>query len=938
MTLSKKPIKRSEKQQDIPSLELELRPYQTYAISEIVGNPSENKRFLIADEMGLGKTAQAIKASELLRNRDGKPTLIIVPYQGGKIPEVWEKEISKWSPEYNLDDIINISGLSKQKLDDIENKLDNINNDSIVITSYDSFKTTNSEKSEKIWEKLKRTNFSGYVLDEFHNIKNPDAKSTIKINALLSTEYTTEDSLPMYSTDKNVILLSGTPIPNDLDDIFMATKLLKPELMDNSSSSSKGLFKHLQNSETGRAIIKSIFQDQILSRTSNELNPIARNIINTDNKIVEDSSNMYTNKIYKPSNYSEEVILSELEQKIESAIVNYRTDDPTKTLDQLRGVLVNPNIINPLDIYSEENEAIVKELLGLTNSESNVCTYFSSTKELPDKLKDDDQINQIFELLTGSEISIEEIIRKSGMDEDDVIKKLNILNYARVEGKTGLNNKILETRTEGINGAKYQKLEDILKNENEKKTLIVSSYRTAGVIDDYISRLNDSGIKTIGFDGQNNNNNENIEKFKSGNYDVLVTQIKSINEGIDLSNADSIIFLDLPYTPAEFQQTIKRVYRNGDSDNRNDIKIRHLSAVSESESESFHTIDKFISDLIEYKSEAIHGITQGLESYLTEQTLAVLTNGTNLNSLIMNQVRLTESQKRAKMYGTYSKYGEAGLESMMTEFESQSKEVYNEYCNPELLPHTNNGNMNKLLDYLIRNDFDIDSPEVLEIGCGASPLSFWKDKNTSDYTLTGIDISTEAIVIAKDLWPDNSFHATSILNLPDDENLHNNYDIVVAPNVIHWLSKNTDGHTPSERAIGLGNINRQLKAGGKLIITFPYGYLSDAKIDQTEIYDTRFEFENGVESLGFRLDKDFSGTFSSDGNHRGEISVFEKIGEPIFDPEYESLEIKKELEYKMPTAKTIKSRRKNPGLPYSNKKVSTEFKIKRGSSTRVIKV
>lgn len=116
--------------------------------------------------------------------------------------------------------------------------------------------------------------------------------------------------------------------------------------------------------------------------------------------------------------------------------------------------------------------------------------------------------------------------------------------------------------------------------------------------------------------------------------------------------------------------------------------------------------------------------------------------------------------------------------------------------------------------------------KIIDIGCGNGFLASCLARK--GYEVTGIDVSSEGIALAKNAYPHIFFCVASAYdNL--SEKLGNDYDLVVSIEVIEHL------YNPK---LLLQNAHALLKAGGSLIVTTPYhGYVKNLALSLTNKWD-----------------------------------------------------------------------------------------------------
>lgn len=157
-------------------------------------------RGIIADDMGLGKTIQAIKTIEELEKRgrirgDG-PYLIIAP--NSKL-EDWAEEIEKW-----YGDRLPITIVKKPRF---EKLLEQPNPTGWFITNWERIPVR-----EHLWLPHK---WDVVIGDESHRMKNRDSKRT-------------KAMFKLGKQAKHRYLLTGTPIVNDIPDLWAQLHFVNP--------------------------------------------------------------------------------------------------------------------------------------------------------------------------------------------------------------------------------------------------------------------------------------------------------------------------------------------------------------------------------------------------------------------------------------------------------------------------------------------------------------------------------------------------------------------------------------------------------------------------------------------------------------------------------------------------------------------------------------
>ncbi|KAG4404021.1 hypothetical protein AAZX31_01G229500 [Glycine max] len=200
-----------------PLLVRYLRPHQREGVQfmfDCVSGLSTTPNIhgcILADDMGLGKTLQSITLLYTLLSQgfDGKPmvrkAIIVTPTS---LVSNWEAEIKKWVGER-----VPLVALCESTREDVISGIDNFtspkSNLQVLIVSYETFRMHSSKFSSTDSCDL-------LICDEAHRLKNDQ---TITNRALAA--------LPC----KRRILLSGTPLQNDLEEFFAMVNFTNPGIL-----------------------------------------------------------------------------------------------------------------------------------------------------------------------------------------------------------------------------------------------------------------------------------------------------------------------------------------------------------------------------------------------------------------------------------------------------------------------------------------------------------------------------------------------------------------------------------------------------------------------------------------------------------------------------------------------------------------------------------
>ena len=244
-------------------LNAELRPYQNQGLNYL--NFLYEYRFggILADEMGLGKTIQTLAFLQMLKEKGRKgPSIIVVPTS---VLTNWEREARKFVPDMNRLVIYGAkrSGMFKQ-----------IKSSDLIITTYALLR--------RDLEELKEYQYNAVILDEAQNIKNPNtitARSVRKLSADFK------------------LCLSGTPIENNLLELWSLFEFLMPGFLGSQHGFQKGFVKPIKDGDEEsldylRTRVKPFILRRTKSKVARELPPKIENVYFTS--LMDEQFDLYT--------------------------------------------------------------------------------------------------------------------------------------------------------------------------------------------------------------------------------------------------------------------------------------------------------------------------------------------------------------------------------------------------------------------------------------------------------------------------------------------------------------------------------------------------------------------------------------------------------------------------------------------------------------------
>uniref|UniRef100_A0A8C7NB04 DNA helicase n=1 Tax=Oncorhynchus kisutch TaxID=8019 RepID=A0A8C7NB04_ONCKI len=194
-----------------------LKPYQLIGQNWLTLLHQNNLSGILADEMGLGKTIQAISFLASLYQEGNKgPHLLTVP---ASTLDNWVRELNLWCPRLKV--LVYYGSVEDRKYlrYDILNRQVDYN---IIISTYAL--TTSNDNDRSLFRKLK---LEYAVFDEGHMLKN---MSSLRYRHLMAINA------------KYRLLLTGTPVQNNLLELMSLLNFIMPDMFSSSTAQLANMF------------------------------------------------------------------------------------------------------------------------------------------------------------------------------------------------------------------------------------------------------------------------------------------------------------------------------------------------------------------------------------------------------------------------------------------------------------------------------------------------------------------------------------------------------------------------------------------------------------------------------------------------------------------------------------------------------------------------
>ena len=282
-----------------------LRPYQVRGYSWLSFLRQWGLGACLADDMGLGKTIQTLALIQRDWRANGKrPVLLVCPTS---VANNWEKEAARFTPRLP---VLVHHGPGRKRGAAFKKEAEG---HAIVVSSYGLV--------HRDLKFLREVPWSGVVLDEAQNIKNPETKQA-KAAQSLGAGYR--------------IALTGTPVENNVGDLWSIMEFLNPGFLGSQSEFKRKFFVPIQAERDASAA----------ERLKRVTGPFILRRLKTDRSIISDLPEKLETKVFCPltkeqaSLYAS--VLKETEEALESADGIQRRGLVLATLSKLKQVCNHP--------------------------------------------------------------------------------------------------------------------------------------------------------------------------------------------------------------------------------------------------------------------------------------------------------------------------------------------------------------------------------------------------------------------------------------------------------------------------------------------------------------------------------------------------------------------------------------------------------------------
>ena len=550
---------RSAKQPELVSGGL-MRSYQLEGLDWLTSLYENGLNGILADEMGLGKTIQTISFLAFLREKGvNGPFLIAAPLS---TTSNWVAEFKKWTPKIP---VVLYHG-SKQEREEIRRKrLRNPGSPDfpVICTSYEICMNDRKFLAHYGWKFI--------IIDEGHRIKN--------LNCRLIRE------LQSYQS-ANRLLITGTPLQNNLSELWSLLHFLMPTIFDKLESFEAWFdFSALKEKNGYEQILSEERKKNLVASLHAILKPFLLRRVKADVETSLPKKREYV--LYAPLTQTQRELYHEILEG------NSRAYLENKVVETLSGA-ATPNSVRSsslkrklADDTSTPNKS-AKSSRASTPATANGSTRSRKAKKSQgyEEISDNKYFKQLEDMRSSPTT---EDVETEDEDERERAKTLALAKREIAHKK--LQNPLMQLRqccnsphnffypfdlddntpvdeTLVTESGKMLLLDRLLPEllRNGHKVLIFSQFKTQlDLLETYCSQLRDWPVCRIDGSVAQTDRQEQILSFDEPDSDVniFLLSTRAGGQGINLAAADTVLLFDSDWNPQQDLQAQDRAHRIG---------------------------------------------------------------------------------------------------------------------------------------------------------------------------------------------------------------------------------------------------------------------------------------------------------------------------------------------------------------------------------------
>ena len=537
-----------------------MRNYQLEGLDWLTSLYENGLNGILADEMGLGKTIQTIAFLAFLRERGiHGPFLIAAPLS---TTSNWVAEFQKWTPSIP---VVLYHG-SKQEREELRRKrLRNPGSADfpVICTSYEICMNDRKHLAHFGWKFI--------IIDEGHRIKN--------LNCRLIRE------LQSYQS-ANRLLITGTPLQNNLAELWSLLHFLMPSIFDKLESFESWFdFSALKEKDGYEQILSKDRQKNLVTSLHAILKPFLLRRVKADVETTLPKKREYV--LYAPLTQTQRELYQEilegnsrayLENKVVETLSGTATPNSTRSTSLKRKLADDTSTPNK---SAKSSRASTPTTMN-GSARSRKAKKNQGYEELSD--------SKYFKTLEGTPSSpMTEDVESEDEEESERAKTLALAKREIAQKK--LQNPVMQLRQCCNSPHNFfypfdlddnTPVDDTLVTESGKmllldrmlpellgkghKVLIFSQFTTQlDLLETYCSELREWPICRIDGSVAQSDRQEQILSFNEPDSDtnIFLLSTRAGGQGINLAAADTVLLFDSDWNPQQDLQAQDRAHRIG---------------------------------------------------------------------------------------------------------------------------------------------------------------------------------------------------------------------------------------------------------------------------------------------------------------------------------------------------------------------------------------
>ncbi|KAI5839266.1 swi2/snf2-like protein [Morchella snyderi] len=517
-----------------------MKPYQLQGLDWLVSLYENGLNGILADEMGLGKTLQTISFLAFLKEKGTNgPFLVAAPVS---TLSNWVDEIERFAPEMP---VLMYHGTPVEREEMRQTSMAKKGKDfPIICTSYELIMNDRKYLQKYAWKFI--------IIDEGHRIKNLNCKLVRELKSY---------------TSANRLLITGTPLQNNLSELWSLLNFLLPDIFDDLDSFQNWFdFTAIQEKEGHHAWLEEQKKTNIVGSLHAILKPFLLRRMKTDVETMLPPKREYV--LYAP--------LTQSQKDLYGKLLNH------EGRSWLIEKLVGSDATKKRKL--EEDAASKKRKRGANDSSSSSATPQSkktrstrSTRGKNTSYKDLED-HEFFAKLDESS------------DEEEIIPvdeyQLKLIKATKDAGNKKLQNLVMQLRqacnsphlfywpfpadpdntivTESGKMMLLDRLVPALFARGHKVLIFSQFSKMLDIIEEWASTLRSWQVCRIDGAVSQTDRREQIRRFNhDAGWNLFLLSTRAGGLGINLTAADTVVLFDSDWNPQQDLQAQDRAHRIG---------------------------------------------------------------------------------------------------------------------------------------------------------------------------------------------------------------------------------------------------------------------------------------------------------------------------------------------------------------------------------------